>query len=112
LVSKTISLSEARRLLPRLVDDVARDGGRIDITRRGEPMVSIVRSADLEPSPAEHARSMPDALQVELVCDPAGLVDEIRDLRSRVGRPRVAPEPRRKPHSKGADSRASNKTRK
>lgn len=96
-MTKTVNISEARRLLPRIVEEVARDGGRVDITRRGEPMVSIVRSADLETKAEAHpAGGLPPALRVEFICDPGELVSVIHELRARVGFAREAPKPRSK----------------
>ena len=94
-MTKTVNISEARRLLPRIVEEVAREGGRVDITRRGEPMVSIVRSSDLETkTDATPTGVIPPALRVEFNCDPGELVSVIRELRARVGFAREAPKPR------------------
>jgi prevent-host-death family protein len=89
-MARTLGISEARRLLPQLVDEVARDGGRIDITRRGEPVVSIVRATHAASAKrsADDAHALPDALRAELACDPDDLPAVIRELRHRVGRPR------------------------
>ena len=89
--TRSMGVSEARRLLPRLVRVISDEGGRVDVTLRGEPRVSIVRTADLTGwrggrSPLSH----PDALRVEFTLPPDALVDAVRELRSRVGRPRGA----------------------
>jgi prevent-host-death family protein len=85
-MARTLSISEARRLLPQLVDEVSRDGGRVDITRRGKPTVSILRTAEVERT--RRGAEIPSALRVEFSFDPADLVDVIRELRSRIGHAR------------------------
>jgi antitoxin (DNA-binding transcriptional repressor) of toxin-antitoxin stability system len=92
MVTRRIGISEARRLLPELVKVIAKDGGRIDITYRGEPRVSLLRVSDVRgsrPSPAS-ARGLPPALQVELIMPADDLVDAIAELRGRQGQPRTA----------------------
>jgi hypothetical protein len=85
-----MGVSEARRLLPRLVRTIATEGGRVDVTLRGRPQVSIVRTADMVGKGAGGHRASPsDALRVEFVIPPRALVDAIRGLRRRVGRPRA-----------------------
>jgi hypothetical protein len=66
----TAASAEARRLLPRLVDRIAREGGRVDVTGRGVPTVSVVRTEDLErdeTAPLDIA----EAAKVELLVEPA-----------------------------------------
>ncbi|MCC7535144.1 MAG: type II toxin-antitoxin system Phd/YefM family antitoxin [Deltaproteobacteria bacterium] len=94
-MSRTIGVSEARRLLPRLVESVARDGGRVDITRRGQPSVSIVRTADLQRR-AGAAPGVAPSLAVELRCTPDELLDAIRQLRADAGHPRPVEPSRRR----------------
>ena len=76
-------------MLPELVHGIARDGGRVDITYRGEPKVSILRVSDVrrgsERRVSQHR--LPPALRVELL-NQGDLVDVIRGLRSRHGHPR------------------------
>lgn len=98
-MARSISVSEARRLLPAIIDSVSKDGGRVDITRRGVPVATIVRTSDL----ADHLGREPTEgnLAVEFACDPADLVSVVRELRGRVGRarstvPRTAATKRRR----------------
>ena len=87
---RTIGITEARRLLPSLVESVARDGGQVDITHRGKPLVSLVRTSDI-PGRAR-ATSLGDAaLKVEMECSPDELFDAIRALRATTGSPRSLP---------------------
>ena len=90
LGGRRIGVSEARRQLPRLVREVANEGGRVDITLRGQAKVSLVRTAELElgvlSSQAGDAR--PPALAVELRVPPDRLVAVIHELRARTGMPR------------------------
>ena len=110
MATRKIGISEARRLLPELVKTVDRDGGRVDITYRGEPRVSLLRISDVKGGRALRAgtRDLPAALQVELSIPANQLVDAIRELRGRQGRPRAdwlatsdAP-PRKKPTRRSA----------
>jgi len=91
VATRKIAVSEARRLLPALVRSIARDGGRVDITYRGEPRVSLLRFSDVKSKSARQAevRALPAALQVELSIPAGELVGAIRELRSRQGRPRA-----------------------
>ena len=99
-----MGVSEARRLLPRLVRAISEEGGRVDVTLRGEPRVSIVRTEDIAGAHAGRMRpSRPDVLRVEFAVPPAALVDVVRELRSRVGRPRTAGA--RRPIGRGRDRR-------
>jgi prevent-host-death family protein len=90
MAHRSLGVSEARRRLPHLVAEIAADGGRVDVTRRGRPLVTIVRTSDLE-APRADARAIPAALAVDLLVPSETLVDVIRALRSRVGRPRRPP---------------------
>jgi prevent-host-death family protein len=90
-VAKSVSVSEARKRLPGIIDAVSKDGGRVDITRRGVPVASIVRTRDIAQQEREPLRAA--SLAVEFNFDPADLVDVVRGLRSRVGKPRQAPKP-------------------
>jgi hypothetical protein len=110
MATRKIGISEARRLLPELVQTVGRDGGRVDITYRGEPRVCLLRISDVKSGQAERwgARDLPAALQVELSIPAEQLVHAIRELRGRQGRPRVdfltlpAARPRKRPTKRGA----------
>lgn len=101
---RRIGISEARRLLPELVKSIGADGGRVDITYRGEPRVSLLRVSDVKGKKTlrSEARGLPAALRVELSIPAEELVDAIRELRGRQGRPRTdwlartAAEPRKK----------------
>jgi prevent-host-death family protein len=42
LVAKTLSVSEARKHLPALLDEVSRTGQPLTITRRGQPIARIM----------------------------------------------------------------------
>jgi hypothetical protein len=84
-----MGVSEARRRLPHIVRTIAGEGGRVDVTLRGQPQVSIVRTADVASERARGRRKVvADVLRVEFLVPPGAIVDAIRDLRSRVGRPR------------------------
>lgn len=91
-------MSEARKRLPGIIDAVSRDGGRVDITRRGVPIASIVRTQDLDQKDRDSPQ--PASLGVEFEFDPGELIDVVRDLRSRVGRPRRPASATRKRPSK------------
>jgi prevent-host-death family protein len=87
-VTRRISISEARRLLPQLVREVVADGGRVDITYRGKPQVSLLRVLDVKGSGAATPRKLRDALKVELADGPEALLAAIREVR-RANVPRV-----------------------
>jgi len=76
-------------MLPELVHGIARDGGRVDITHRGEPKVSILRVSDVRRGSARRTSqpTLPPALRVELLHS-GDLVEVIRGLRSRHRHPR------------------------
>src|SRR5262245_20618650 len=93
MVTRRIGVSEARRLLPELVESVANEGGRVEITNRGEPRVTIVRTQDLV---SAGDRAAPGAMRVEFSFPSGDLVAVVRELRERVGRPRPARRTRRK----------------
>ena len=94
---RTMGVSEARRLLPRIVRTIADEGGRVDVTMRGEPRVSIVRTSEFTRSMRDDARSaVGDALRVEFAVPPDTLVDVVRALRARVARPRAPAADRRR----------------
>ena len=95
---RSMGVSEARRLLPQLVRTIADEGGRIDVTLRGEPRVSIVRTEDVAGGRTRRRKtSLPEAARVEFLFPSEDLIDVIRDLRSRVGRPRRVALRSRKP---------------
>jgi len=83
-----MGVSEARRLLPDLVESIASSGGRVDITRRGEPKVSLVRTSDLERRRALEDATSSSRLDVEFNFPAGELVEVVRELRSKLGRPR------------------------
>lgn len=91
MTARRIGISEARRRLPELVKTIGSDGGRVDITYRGEPRVSLLRVSDVKGEKAlrSKARDLPAALQVELSIPAEELVDAIRELRGRQGQPRA-----------------------
>jgi hypothetical protein len=96
MATRSMGVSEARRRLPRLVRTISEEGGRVDVTLRGEPRVSIVRTADLTGERGGQPRlSRPEVLRVEFAVPPGALVDVVRELRSRVGQPRAAGGPSR-----------------
>ena len=101
-MTRRISISEARRLLPQLVRDVAADGGRVDITYRGRPQVSLLRVSDVKGSREAAAPKLRDALKVELADGPEALLVAIREIRRnhvpRVGS--LANEPQLRAHRK------------
>ncbi|MBN1612454.1 MAG: type II toxin-antitoxin system Phd/YefM family antitoxin, partial [Polyangiaceae bacterium] len=108
-VTRTLAITEARRLLPQLVDRIAREGGRVDVTRRGAPTVSIVRTEDLErdgTAPLDIA----EAAKVELLVEPEDLVTAIRELRSRVGTARRPPMGQAVPRRRKTSTRACSTT--
>ena len=89
MVTRRLGVSEARRLLPRIVESIARDGGRVDITHRGEPKVSILRVSDVRRGPRGRAggEAVPPALRIELLRS-EDLVEVVRSVRARQGYPR------------------------
>ena len=90
MATRRIGISEARRLLPELIKTIGADGGRIDITYRGEPRVSLLRISDVKGKRGlSRAKGLPTALRVELLIPKEKLVDAIRELRGRQGRPRT-----------------------
>jgi prevent-host-death family protein len=80
-MARRISISEARRLLPQLVREVAAEGGRVDITYRGKPQVSLLRVGDVKGSRDPVDRRHSDALKVELTLPPEELIDMIHEIR-------------------------------
>ncbi len=91
-----MGVSEARRLLPHIVRTIADEGGRVDVTVRGEPRVSIVRATDAATvAPSRSTRRGHDALRVEFAVPPGTLVEVVRALRARIGRPRELARGRR-----------------
>jgi hypothetical protein len=89
MAARRLGVSEARRLLPKIVESIARDGGRVDITHRGEPKVSILRVSDIRRGSKRRGeqQALPPALRVELLSS-GDLVEAIRTLRSRQKYPR------------------------
>ena len=87
---RRISISDARRLLPQLVREVAADGGRVDITYRGNPQVSLMRVSDVKGSGEATASKRRDALMVELAFGAESLLAAIREVR-RANVPRLGP---------------------
>jgi antitoxin (DNA-binding transcriptional repressor) of toxin-antitoxin stability system len=99
VAKQRLPVSEARRLLPRLVEQITREGGRVDLTRHGQPSVSIVRTSDIAAGAPPYGAER-DALRVELLMPPEDVVGVIRELRSRVGRARpLDPGPSRRRRS-------------
>lgn len=85
--TRTIGVSEARRLLPEIVERISQAGGRVDITRHGHVTVSIVRTADLErrarnAGPAQRPNHPPAALRMELLIEEGALDEAIRGART------------------------------
>ena len=85
--TRTLGVSEARRLLPQIVERIAEAGGRVDITRRGQVTVSIVRTADLKGRTrsavaAQDDSYPPAALRMELLVEADALDDAIRSGRA------------------------------
>jgi len=88
-MTRRISISEARRILPQLVREVAADGGRVDITYRGKPQVSLLRVADVKGRREGGVGTQVDALKVELTLPSEALLGAIREIR-RAHAPRTA----------------------
>lgn len=88
MATRSMGVSEARRQLPRLVRTISEEGGRIDLTVRGEPRVSIVRTTDVATRGRRTRPSTSDVLRVEFAVPPGDLVDVVRALRARIGRAR------------------------
>ena len=92
MATRTLGISEARRLLPGLVRSVARDGGRVEITYRGKPEVVLLRVSDVkgrraaQPSPLV----MDPALRVVVSVPGGDLVGAIRELRATQGHARTS----------------------
>jgi hypothetical protein len=81
---RSIGVSEARRRLPAIVRTLAEEGGRVDVTLRGQPRVSIVRTADVaRPRAGDRRPPGTEVLRVEFPGPPAAVLDAIRELRSR-----------------------------
>lgn len=97
MAQRSLGVSEARRLLPQIVRTIAEEGGRVDVTVRGQPQVSIVRTADLtrHEHPARTAERLPAALGVEFVVPAEQLVSVVRELRAHLGTARPVPRPAR-----------------
>jgi hypothetical protein len=110
MIHRKVGVSEARRLLPELVKTLDRDGGRIDITYRGEPRVSLMRVSDLRDSKWTplSGSDLAAALRVELLIPADELAGAISELRSTQGHPRtkwLSPDkPTRRQKSKRKDS--------
>lgn len=69
--------------------EIAREGGRVDITYRGEPQVTLLRVADAKGHGSRQTPGVPGALRIELACPEDDLVGEIRKLRQGQGHPRT-----------------------
>ena len=98
MAQRSLGVSEARRLLPQIVRTIAEEGGRVDVTVRGHPQVSIIRTADLtrRERPAGTAEHLPAALGVEFIVPAEQLVSVVRELRAHLGTARsVVPRPAR-----------------
>lgn len=83
-----VGVTEARRRLPELVEQVASEGGRVDITRRGQVKVSLVRTSDLA-----RATEAP-AIRLEILIPSEDVEDAVKELRSRTGGARPIGSPR------------------
>lgn len=87
---RRVTISEARRLLPSLVSQVARDGGRIEITRRGEPTVCLVRSPSAEASTerkgSPRASLIPKGCAIGLKVGVEQIEEDLRALRLETAR--------------------------
>lgn len=86
-----LGVSEVRRRLPELVESIARDGGRVDVTCRGESRVSLVRTADLDGAGRSGAAPIEPALRVEFAFPAVELIDVLQDARLEWGAPRPFP---------------------
>ncbi len=91
MATRTLGISEARRLLPELVRSVAKDGGRVDITYRGRTQVSLLRLADVRGSrtPGAPHGEVDPSLRVVLKVPDQDLVKVIRQLRAVQGHART-----------------------
>jgi antitoxin (DNA-binding transcriptional repressor) of toxin-antitoxin stability system len=82
MASKRYNVSEARRLLPQLVRTIAAEGGRIDITHRGEPRVTLLRTSDVLAKAKPSSAALPPALRVELSFPSEALPEILRGARA------------------------------
>ena len=91
-MKRTLGISEARKLLPQIVSAISRDGGRVDVTHRGRPSVSIVRTQDVSVGSRRggNAPGVAD-LRVEFLQGAGRLRPEIKTLRARAGTARPFP---------------------
>jgi hypothetical protein len=79
---RRIPISEARRTLPQLVKSIAAGGGRVDITYRGKPQVSLLRVSDVRR--AAHPVGLDDpALRVTLSFPAEQLAAELHAQRQK-----------------------------
>jgi hypothetical protein len=88
VATRRIGISEARRLLPELVRSIASEGGRVDITYRGKPQVSLLRVSDVKQRPSPPLSEDP-ALRMKLRFPADDLVSVLRELRSTQGQART-----------------------
>jgi hypothetical protein len=86
---KRFNIGEARRVLPELVRTVAEQGGRIDITYRGEARVSLLRTSDLALQQGVRSAGLPGALRIELAFPAQALPGVLRELRATQGKARA-----------------------
>ncbi|HWM93110.1 MAG TPA: type II toxin-antitoxin system prevent-host-death family antitoxin [Thermoanaerobaculia bacterium] len=63
---KALNVSQARQQLPTLVDEVAKSGEEVLITRRGEPLAKLV---PFQPKEAEKAAHPLRGLPIEIADD-------------------------------------------
>ena len=87
--TRTLGVSEARRLLPELVKEIASEGGDVEITVRGRPQVRLSRVSDSRRAGSrQKPYGLDPALRIVLNIPPEDLILAIRELRSSQGGPR------------------------
>lgn len=85
MASKRYNVGEARRLLPELVRTIASEGGRVDITHRGEARVTLLRTSDVHVKAKPSQLGLPRALRVELGFPAQQLQEVLREVRGQSG---------------------------
>lgn len=84
MATHSLSISEARRLLPELVHRLAAEGGRVDVTCRGKPTVTLLRTSDVDRAARRATKDggIPPELRIALAIDPDDVEVRIAALRS------------------------------
>jgi PHD/YefM family antitoxin component YafN of YafNO toxin-antitoxin module len=85
MAKRTLTVSEARKQLPRLIHEVARGGGPFYFGARGQATAVLVSAADYDlratAGVVSEALGAWEPLRVEIVGSPEDLENDIREIR-------------------------------